>query len=293
MSPSPGKVIPTVIAVRLLSFVVALLLPPAAGTAARLEPARPGERVVIIAPHIDDEGLAAGGYASDAIAAGADVHIVYITAGDHSRTALAVNRLTGFATARWNRKGQRRMREAHRVTEGIGLDAENLTLLGYPDRGLRRMLRNPHLSVRSASTGKRAVPYLDALSPGAEYRLENVLADLREVLESIRPDIVIAPLAEDRHPDHRAAALLVHRALGDLGLTPIRLGYIIHTRSIHAHARADRPDGDWVSYALTPATVEKKREMLAGYRSQRRSPYLRFLFGRSRGPQEVFLRYDG
>ncbi|HVS31562.1 MAG TPA: PIG-L family deacetylase [Thermoanaerobaculia bacterium] len=260
---------------------------------AQLDPPRAGQRILVIAPHIDDEGLAAAGYVSDALALGAEVFIVHLTAGDHSRSALAANRLTFFAAAPLNRKGQRRIREGQAAARAIGLNEEHVVLLGYPDRGLRRMVLRPDRAVRSSSTGMRSVPYDQALSPGAPYRLESILSDLRAVFHEIQPDIVIAPADQDHHPDHRAAAALLTRVLGELDLAPLRLGYVIHARGVRWSRTAAAADGTWAEYRLAPGTQEKKRQMLAGYRSQRRSPYMHLLFARSRAPRELFMKYPG
>lgn len=279
----------------LLSILVARapVAHPPLTTRLQLEHPHSGERIVIIAPHVDDEALAAAGYASDALAAGASVYVVYLTAGDHSRTALAANRLTFFATASLNHKGERRLREGRDATERIGLDPAHLVVLGYPDRGLRRMLLRPDVAVRSASTGKRSVPYLEARSPGAPYRLDSLLSDLTSVMREIQPDVVIAPAAQDQHPDHKTAAVLVDRVLHELDMHPMRLGYIIHAGGLHTNHETPVAHAEWVVYPLDPRTLEQKRNMLAGYRSQHRSPYLMLLFERSRAPREVFLRYDG
>jgi LmbE family N-acetylglucosaminyl deacetylase len=266
---------------------------PAAAMRAQLERPHSGERIVIIAPHVDDEALAAAGYATDALEAGASVFVVYLTAGDHSRTAIAANRLTFFATAALNRKGERRLREGRLAAESIGLDPSHLLVLGYPDRGLLRMLLRPSAAVRSTSTGKKAVSYPEALSPGAPYRLDSIMADLSAIMRAIQPDVVIAPALQDQHPDHRAAAILVSRVLHDLRLTPLRLGYVIHTGTLHANRALPVPNGHWVVYPLDAETLRHKRIMLSGYRSQHRSPYLHTLFARSRTAQELFLRYDG
>jgi len=283
---------PVQFAVALLATLMSVAAHPAAARS-MLERPHAGERILIIAPHIDDEALAAAGYTNDALEAGASVFIVYLTAGDHSRTAMAANRLTFFATASLNHKGNRRMREGHIATERIGLDPSHLLLLGYPDRGLWRMLLRPGHSVRSASTGKKFVPYPEALSPGAPYRLESILADLTSVMREIQPDVVIAPAIQDQHPDHRAAAVIVSLVLTDLDIKPLRLGYVIHTGALHAKGPRPVADGKWVVYPLVPDTQERKQWMLAGYRSQHRSPYLHALFARSRAPREWFLRYDG
>lgn len=255
----------------------------------RLEAPRAGQRILIVAAHVDDEGLAAGGYASDAVAAGAEVYLVYLTAGDHSRTALVANRLTFFSTSRLNHKGEMRVKEGLRAADRVGIAPAQVFLLGYPDRGLRKMISRPESVIRSASTGNRAVPYPEALSPGAPYRLSSIVRDLEQVITSVQPDIVIAPSLLDHHPDHRAAAQLVDRTLGDLDLHPERLDYVIHsgTRSFAA-AHLAGCDGCML-YPLGSGAREKKREMLAEYRSQHRSPYLLVLFGRARASYEVFI----
>jgi LmbE family N-acetylglucosaminyl deacetylase len=290
--------------VRAIMLALAFLLSiatahPAAAMRAQLERPHSGERIVIIAPHVDDEALAAAGYATDALEAGASVFVVYLTAGDHSRTASAANRLTFFATAALNRKGERRLREGRLAAVSIGLDPSHLLVLGYPDRGLLRMLLRPSAAVRSTSTGKNAVPYPEAFSPGAPYRLDSIMADLSAIMRAIQPDVVIAPALQDQHPDHRAAAILVSRVLHDLSLThdltgaPLRLGYVIHTGTLHANRALPVANGQWVVYPLDAETLRHKRIMLSGYRSQHRSPYLHTLFARSLAAQELFLRYDG
>ena len=51
----------------------------------RLHAAARPDRVLIVAPHIDDEAIGAAGYALDSIANGAEVYVVFLTAGDCNR----------------------------------------------------------------------------------------------------------------------------------------------------------------------------------------------------------------
>ena len=74
-----------------VTFATMLLLNPARTHDAkvqqypRLHAAARKDRVLIVAPHIDDEAIGAGGYAIDALANGADVYVVFLTAGDCNR----------------------------------------------------------------------------------------------------------------------------------------------------------------------------------------------------------------
>lgn len=257
-----------------------------------LSKAGAGDRVLVVAPHIDDEALAAGGYLQDAVANGADVFVVYMTAGDHSRTAVAANRLTFFATARLNRKGLRRLAEGEHATRVAGVAPEHVFMLGYPDRGLRRMLLHPDRTIRSASTGRRAVPYIQAVSPAAPYRFANLLNDLERVIAEVNPTIVIAPSEKDRHPDHRASSQIVDRALADDSVHAEQLRYTVHSWSYEkpfAVRNGVQAAAEQCSvYPLSGDTVERKRAMLAQYRSQRRSPYLRRIFAAFSGNTESF-----
>ena len=45
------------------------------------------DRLLIVAPHPDDEILGTGGLIQQAIAVGADVRVVYLTNGDHNQVA--------------------------------------------------------------------------------------------------------------------------------------------------------------------------------------------------------------
>jgi LmbE family N-acetylglucosaminyl deacetylase len=262
----------------------------------QIGPAPAGSRVLIVAPHIDDEALGAGGYAQDAISRGAEVFVVYLTVGEHSRTSLIANRLTFFATASLNRKGERRLREAAAAWEHAGIPTENLLVLGYPDRGLHRMMVRPDRILRSASTGSRVVRIAAAIAPGSEYRAENLVRDLRAVIELVSPDVIMAPVTSDHHSDHRVAANLVAEALAESDLDPLSLGYLIHRRpSVRGIRYADTfSTGEiWIAFDLEPSIRDGKRRMLSAYRSQRRSPYLRYLFAsHSRGP-ERFLHVGG
>src|SRR6185436_3371454 len=77
-------------------FAMFLLKPPQSDARVQyphLDAAARHDRVLIVAPHIDDESIGAGGYALDARANGADVFVVFLTAGDCNRfTARLMNR---------------------------------------------------------------------------------------------------------------------------------------------------------------------------------------------------------
>ncbi len=255
--------------------------------------------MLIVAPHIDDEAIGAGGFAVDAIAAGAEVYVVFLTAGDSARfSARILHRTLEPTPSQFLSVGRIRIAEASEAMSILGIPENRYFVLGYPDRGLRPIMNEPEMVVRSASTDREHVPYAAALSPGAPHRLENLLADLQRVLAIARPTTIIAPVPFDHHPDHSAAAELVDRALDASTLSPQRLGYLVHTSEfkplLWTPDRALLPPTrmrsfTWTTYPISDEGRRVKHEMLQVYRSQR--PYtllLRNAFIRS---NELFFAY--
>ncbi len=201
----------------LLSFVAILamvMLTPATAskskTYPRLSAAEKKDRILIVAPHIDDEAISAGGYTIDAIANGAEVYVVFLTAGDCNQFSARLLHKTLEPTAsNYLSVGKTRIAEAKEAMKILGVTPDHFFILGYPDRGLRTMVDNPDAVVRSRGTRAHEVPYDDALSPGSQYKIENALNDLKQVIATARPTTVIAPVPFDKHPDHAAAAEIV------------------------------------------------------------------------------------
>ena len=157
-----------------------------------VEAAAKNDRVLIVAPHMDDEAIGAGAYALDAIRSGADVFVAFLTAGDCARFSARIMHGTVMPTAsQYLSVGRTRIAEAQRAMRILGVPREHLFVLGYPDRGLRTIFEQPSTIVRSTSTQEDSVPYAAAMSPGAKHTLENVVADLRRVLDLVRPTTVI------------------------------------------------------------------------------------------------------
>jgi len=291
-----------------LLLLVACALAPVADAAPRppsrswplLPPAGPGDRILVVAPHVDDEAIAAAGFLADALRRQAQVSVVYMTAGDNNRTSAKILEFTlGPSKADLLKIGQRRIREARTAMARLGVPADRLYLLGYPDRGLQPMLEHPDELLRSPGTGRTTIPYPEALSPGAEHRLANLQADLRRVLDQVRPTLVLLPVDFDTHPDHGASGRIVLPLLRELAETPRVLGYLVHARDfprpflpsvrsplLPPPQLAGRP---WVVFPLSPAQEELKGRVLTAYRSQRADPYLLLLTNAFIRRNELFL----
>jgi LmbE family N-acetylglucosaminyl deacetylase len=258
-----------------------------------------GDRILVVAPHIDDEAIAAAGYIAAARAAGAEVFIAYLTAGDANGTsARMMGRSLRPGPGVFLRVGERRYGEALEAMARLGVPRSNVYLLGYPDGGLGAMLDAPDQVVRSR-TGRTAVPYAAALAPGSDYRLDNLLRDLGEVLRVARPTVVLLPVSFDAHRDHSATGRITLRVLAASGLAPRTLGYLIHAHRFPvpfrpAAGRSLRPPrafaGEaWSVFPLTPEQERQKKRVLQAYSSQRRDPYLYLLTAAFVRRNELFV----
>ncbi len=288
----------------LFTFVAMVMLHPTHSSHSspypRLQAAGRRDRVLIVAPHIDDESIGAGGYAIDALANGAEVYVVFLTAGDCNRFSVRLLHKTLEPTAlNYLSVGRTRIAEAHEAMRLLGISPDHFFVLGYPDRGLLAMIDNPTAIVRSPGTRAQFVPYEDAFSPGSQYNIESILTDLRQVIEIVNPTTVIAPVPFDLHPDHTATAEIVDRALENVSCKPERLGYLVHTKRIptalvNTPARALLPPNrmrsfSWATYPLSPHVQELKTHLLMTYKSQR--PYVFLLRNAFVRKNELFFVY--
>ncbi|RPI27143.1 MAG: PIG-L family deacetylase, partial [Chloroflexota bacterium] len=95
------------------------------------------ERVLIIAPHPDDETIGAGGLIQAARSRGAEVRVVIVTNGDGQAFApLALNHCLLPRTKDYVALGERRQKETVNALGLLGLVQEDVHFLGYPDRQL-------------------------------------------------------------------------------------------------------------------------------------------------------------
>ena len=199
-----------------------------------------GERLLVVAPHPDDETLGAGGLVQRVHAQGGTARIVLITAGDGYVEAVVHE--TGKPRPRpaeYIRYGERRLREARAAVRQLAPDSVRLQFLGFPDGGLDALLRAHwwrSQRERSATTRASDPPYTDALEPDCPYDGDDLRRELENILREFQPTLIAYPDLHDVHPDHRATGLFTMLAVTDwLGATvkasaaaPRLLAYLIH-----------------------------------------------------------------
>ncbi|MGO9246435.1 MAG: PIG-L deacetylase family protein [Verrucomicrobiia bacterium] len=244
------------------------------------------DRIVVVAPHPDDEVLGAGGIIQQACAVGAEVHVIYLTNGDHNQLAFKLYKLSlHLNPVQYLFFGNLRQREAVAATAILGLSREQLTFLGFPDYGTMSIWRDywrEPVPYRSDATLSNAVPYEQAYVFGQPYTPENAVADFVELFRRLRPTRVFVTHPADTNSDHRGAANFVRLAALEVSAEqpPPRIYYyIIHfgrwPSPYHYHPELElKPprqlldDGEWFSIPLTPEQTERKYNAIIKNRTE-------------------------
>lgn len=241
-----------------------------------------GERVLVLAPHPDDEVLGVGGTIVDFLAQGHQVLVVFLTNGDANTAAKQFFTWNPLHKAEdYQALGYRRMKEAGEAMRLLGVPWEHLLFLGYPDRGLLALWSSHQDKVYRSPYTKMDHPfYRNSFNPEATYTGQDLLRDLTTIIETFRPTIIYCPHPEDAHPDHRATALFLQAVLEKISWTPEVRYYLVHGEHWPTPLRlvpnaelsapmylADR--WGWHSTSLSEEVVSKKLAALRAYSSQR------------------------
>lgn len=215
------------------------------------------DRLLILAVHPDDETLATGGLIQQALAAGAEVRVVFVTDGDNNpwpqRYIERRWRIDHTDRARW---GQIRRQEALAALAILGVHPQNASFLGFPDQGLTALL-----------------------TTDAKPIISRLIAEITDW----QPSVLVGSALQDHHPDHNALAVLVDLALEQLpnqGKRPLLLTYLIHGQEATSV----------IPYAinLTEQQVDHKRRAILCHATQIALSRRRFL--RYAQAQEIYFR---
>ena len=266
-----------------------LVLATVAATAAAREPAPlppmppigADARILIVAPHPDDESLCCGGLIATARRAGAQVSIAWVTSGGGFRLdAMVVQKKARPKYADMRALARRRIDEAQAAARALGVADDQLYFLGYPDRGVLALLLDHYQSpYRSKYTGADAVPWEQALNPGSPYDGANLERDFAQVVGRVRRTLVLAPSPYDAHPDHRASGILALRVFGARGELDRVSYWIVHggrgwprPRGLHPDLPQTPPPRGralpWMQFAADDDAREAKRAALRRHETQ-------------------------
>lgn len=242
-----------------------------------------GDRILILAPHPDDESLCCGGMIQESVQKNAQVKIVFLTHGDDNEWSFLISEKKPVLTSGQAVKmGMIRSEEALQAGRVLGIPEEDIIFLGYPDSGMLPMW-NRHwksgIPYSGFLTKADSVPYKNALRPGVPYTGEEVLKDLKTILRDFNPTKVFVSHPADRNGDHRALYFFTRVALWDLNLQPKIYPYLIHHRKWpkprgydpHQMMRPPKSLSDrieWSRFRLTAEQTGLKYKAVQKHRTQ-------------------------
>ncbi|MFA6378172.1 MAG: PIG-L family deacetylase [Candidatus Omnitrophota bacterium] len=178
------------------------------------------DRILILAPHPDDEVLGCAGIIQRARKMNVPVKIVFLTYGDNNQWSFLVYRKHLVLTSKAAQAmGQIRHEEAIAADKILGVDKAHLIFLGYPDfKTLNIWYSHWKASppAKSMLTGVKEVPYQNAFHPGAPYKGEEILEDLKTIIREFKPTKIFVSHPSDYNVDHRSLYLFTRVALWDL-----------------------------------------------------------------------------
>ena len=200
---------------------------------AEIERVLSSKKILVVAPHPDDESLGCGGLIAKLAASGSAFCVLFVTDGGASHRD----------SPTWPRRrlAARREQEAAAALATLGID-------GHAKCFLR---------------------LLDADMPpfeSAEWRA--ALKTIEKIVRTFRPDLALLPWRRDPHCDHRQSWELVWAAIRQTPLKPIILEYAIWLDELGV--RKDYPregEAHPVVVDVSPQCMQK-RAAIAAHQSQ-------------------------
>ncbi len=189
----------------------------------------PGNRVLVLAPHPDDETLGCGGAISLLAEARKDIKVIFLTSGDKADPS---HPLSNRAHQKTHITDYSALREKEADKALLALGVPDYEFLRFPDRGLAE-------------------------------NFEDVFIRLLNIFKNYRPDAVYCPSMIELNPDHRTAsglAIELQKAMAspdDKDMIPFSLIFYEVTTPMRPNLLVD-----------VTAVYEKKKKALKKYKSQ-------------------------
>jgi len=244
-----------------------------------------GERILVLAPHPDDEVLGCGGIIQEAVKNKLPLKIVFLTYGDNNQWSFLFYRKYPVVMPKGaEAMGVVRHDEALAADKVLGVLPSQLVFLGYPDfKTLDIWLY--HWGRRPPGKGMlmevTRVPYSSAFRSGAAYKGEEIVKDLKTIIEEFKPTEIFLSHPSDNNPDHRAFYLFTQVAIWDLGYEgrAMIFPYLIHCKDWPSPSgyypsremaipQFFQREIKWFGHSLSRQSVENKYAAIRAHRSQ-------------------------
>ena len=241
------------------------------------------DRLLVIAPHPDDETLGPGALIKQAKDAGADVKVVVVTTGDgYERAAKANLGVSSPTVADYRALAEIRHKESISAMKELG--AADVVFLGYADGTINTLWRSswdydkPHTGLNGAQES----PYSFAYEERAPYCGENLARNLSAIIDDYDPTIIVYPCPEDLHHDHWAVNAFIQYVLAKDENNGVReYTYLVHRGMLWPSPPAYSPnnvmdppvqlgeiDVTWTRNPVTKTIEDRKLDAIDLYKSQ-------------------------
>jgi len=243
------------------------------------------DRILIIAPHPDDETLACGGLIKWAKDNDIPVLIAFLTNGDaYLKSCEKVTSNVNPTPADFRRMGEARHKEALAAAKVLGLEEENALFLCYPDGGMNSLFNTDwdYANLHLGRNGATEAPYSYAYEKEAPYCGKNLEKNLITINKKFKPTAIVYPDPYDSHHDHWATSAFVEYVLCKMNYDGKRFAYLIHKGSNWPFPWGYNPtlellpppellelDGKWTRFYLSEDEKKAKYEAVNCYVSQK------------------------
>ncbi len=254
-----------------------------------------GLRAMVFVPHPDDESIAAAGLIQRIIQKGGRVAVVFVTNGDGYVEAVRLRVKNARITAKdFIEYGKKRQEEGTQAVCELGVPAEDVIYLGFPDDGIDDLWESYWSNLKPFISPYTLFdrPHRKGMNRWVKYSGVDLNQEIGRVLGEFMPDWVVLPDPRDQHPDHATTGVFVLDALRRMyqaGEWPASSGrvlsYIVHFKDFPhgtqwakairgcsvgrcANSGKTLSDAEWVELPLTPEEMEGKRRALLSHASQ-------------------------
>jgi LmbE family N-acetylglucosaminyl deacetylase len=248
------------------------------------------QRLMIIAPHPDDESLGTAGLIQAVLEKGGNVQVVIVTNGDGQAAGPVFSDAKILLNPNsYITYGRERQKETLKALSVLGVSKDKVIFLGYPDGKLKNLWNNNWVNGKLISgrfTHATSSPYKKTYNTKSVYLGSDLFGDFMQLLKDFQPDLVLVPHPEDSNEDHRAISDFSRFAIANYqALTSNKiniLGYLVHygeypmprgtdiNQSLLPPASLSNDEKEWVVYNLTAGERSKKLLAVKAYRTQQR-----------------------
>lgn len=200
-----------------------------------------GNRILVIAPHPDDETVGAGSAILLALSHHFSVTVVVITNGDsYMRSAKRLFHKRYIEPLDMRKYGAIRSSETIKACSILGLQRHHVIFLGFPDKGLAALwgIKFPLFVYHNKYTRTDQTYGKDAWTKGQPYTHLSVSHDLQYLIQTLHPTDIFFPLQMDKNKDHAATSQFVMDALKRTSSLARYHQYLVHYGKAY-------PNGQW------------------------------------------------